>query len=70
MPAAVPVVHDFNYVDSGSEGPQEVRSDSSLEVLDEEEELGRSTEGWAWFDCFICSCASGWTKFRPGARLS
>ena len=46
MPAAVPVVDDFNYVDSGSEGPEEVRSDSSLEVLDEEEELGRSTQGW------------------------
>ena len=46
MPAAVPVVDDFNYFDSGSEGPEEVRSDSSLEVLDEEEELGRSTRGW------------------------
>ena len=46
MPAAVPVVDDFNYVDSGTEGPEEVRSDSSLEVLDEEEELGRSTQGW------------------------
>ena len=46
MPAAAPVVDDFNYVDSGSEGPEEVRSDSSLEVLDEEEELGRSTQGW------------------------
>ena len=46
MPAAVPVVDDFNYVDSASEGPEEVRSDSSLEMLDEEEELGRSTQGW------------------------
>ena len=46
MLVAVPVVDDFNYVDSASEGPEEVRSDSSLEVLDEEEELGRSTQGW------------------------
>ena len=46
LPAAVPVVDDFNYVDSASKGPKEVRSDSSLEVLDEEEELGRSTRGW------------------------
>ena len=46
MPAAVPVVDDFNYVDSASEGPEEVHSDLSLEVLDEEEELGRSTRGW------------------------
>ena len=46
MPAAVPVVDDFNSVDSASEGPKEVRSDSSLEVLDEEEELGRSAQGW------------------------
>ena len=46
MPAAVPVVDDFNYVDSSNEGPEEVRSDSSLEMLDEEEELGRSTQGW------------------------
>ena len=46
MPAALPLVDDFNYVDSGSEGPEEVRSDSSLEVVDEEEELGRSTQGW------------------------
>ena len=45
MPAVVPVVDDFNYVDSASEGPEEVRSDSYLEVLDEEEELGRSTQG-------------------------
>ena len=43
MPAAVPVVDDFNDVDRAIEGPEEVRSDSSLEVLDEEEELGRST---------------------------
>ena len=27
MPAAVPVVDDFNYVDSASEGPEEVHSD-------------------------------------------
>ena len=46
MPAAIPVVDDFNSVDSASEGPEEVRSDSSLEMLDEEEELGRSTQGW------------------------
>ena len=46
MLAAVPVVDDFNYVDSAIEGPEEVHSDSSLEVLDEEEELGRSTQGW------------------------
>ena len=42
MPAAVPVVDDFNYVDSASEGLEEVRSDSALEMLDEEEELRRS----------------------------
>ena len=65
MPAAVPVVDDFNYVDNGSEGPEEVRSDSSLEVLDEEAELGRSTQGWDSFDCFICYCASGWAKILP-----
>ena len=70
MRAVVPVVDDFNHVESGSEGPQEVRSDSSLEVLDEEEELGRSTQGWDRFPCFVCYCASGWAKFRPGARLS
>ena len=46
MPAAILVVDDFNYVHSASEGPKEVRSDSSLEVLDEEEEFGRSTQGW------------------------
>ena len=46
MPAAVPVVDDFNYVDSASEGPEEVRTDSSLEMLDEEEELGCRTQGW------------------------
>ena len=46
MPATVPVVDDFNYVDSASEGPEEVRSDSSLQVLDEEHPLGRSTQGW------------------------
>ena len=46
LPAAVPVVDDFNYVDNASEVPEEVRSDSSLEMLDEEEELGRSTQGW------------------------
>ena len=40
------MIDDFNYVDSANEGPKEVRSDSSPEVLDEEEELGRSTEGW------------------------
>ena len=40
------MVDDFNYVDSGSEGPEEVGSDLSLEVRDEEEELGRSTQGW------------------------
>ena len=40
MYAALPVVDDFNDVDSATEGPEEVRSDSSLEVLDEEEELG------------------------------
>ena len=45
MPAAVPVVDDFNYVYSASEGPDEVRSNSSPEMLDEEEELGRSTKG-------------------------
>ena len=67
MPAAVPVVDDFNYVDNASEGPEEVRSDSSLV---EEEELGRSTQGWDSFDCVICFCASSWAKFRPGARLS
>ena len=46
MPAVVPVVNDFKYVDSASEGPKEVCSDSSLENLDEGEELGRSTQGW------------------------
>ena len=46
MLAAVPVVDDFNYVDSVNEGPEEVRSDSSPEMLDEEEELGRSTHRW------------------------
>ena len=46
MPAAVPVVDDFDCVDSASEGLETVCSDSSLEVLDEEEELGRSTQGW------------------------
>ena len=46
MPAALPVVDDFNYVDSAGERPEEVRSDSSLKMLDEEEELGRSTQGW------------------------
>ena len=46
MPAAVPVLDDFNYVDGGGEGPEEVRSDSALKVLDEEEELGRSTQSW------------------------
>ena len=46
MLAGVPVVDDFNYVDSCSEGLVVVRSDSSPEVLDEEEELGRSTQGW------------------------
>ena len=70
MPVAVPVVDDFNYVDSASEGPEEVRSDSSLEMLDEEDELGRSTQGWDSFDYVICYCASNWAKFRPGARLS
>ena len=70
MPAAVPVVDDFNHVDSASEGPKEVRSDSSLKMLDEEEELGRSTQGWNRFDCVICYCASSYAKFRPSARLS
>ena len=42
MPAVVPVVDDFNYVDNASEGLEEVRSDSALEMLDEEEELRRS----------------------------
>ena len=42
MPAVVPVVDDFNYVDSASEGLEEVRSDSALEMLDEEGELRRS----------------------------
>ena len=46
MPTVVPVVDDFNYVDGASEGPQAVLSDSSLEMLDEEEKLGRSTQGW------------------------
>ena len=46
MLAAVLVVDDFNYVDSASERPKEVRSDSSFKMLDEEEELGRSTQGW------------------------
>ena len=46
MPAAVPVVDDLIYVDRASEGPEELRSHSSLEVLDEEEELGGSTQGW------------------------
>ena len=47
-----------------------MRSDSSLEMLDEEEELGRSTQGWDSFDCVLCYCASSWAKFRSGARLS
>ena len=44
--ACLPVVYDFNYVDSANEGPELVCSDSSLEMLDEEDELGRSTQGW------------------------
>ena len=70
MPAAVLVVNDFNYLDSASEGPQELRSYLSMEVLEEEEEVGRSTQGSDGFDCVICYCASSWAKFPPGARLS
>ena len=44
MPATTLVVDDFDYFDSASEGQEEVRSDSSLEMPDEEEELGRSTQ--------------------------
>ena len=70
MLAAVPVANDFNCVDSANEGPEEVRSDSSLEMLDEEEELGRSTQGWDRFDYVICYRASSLAKCRLGARLS
>ena len=37
MLVAAPVVDDFSYGDSAKEGPEEVRSDSSLKTLDEEE---------------------------------
>ena len=45
MPAATPVVDDFNCVASVAEGPKEVHSESSIEMLNEDVEVGKSTLG-------------------------
>ena len=44
--------------------PEEVHSDSSVEMLDEDVDVGQSPKGWESIAYVICCLAESWTKFR------